>query len=61
MPIWHNNIRLYNLLGKDYISNHKAAIENLSLEDFNDFMQNLYDGKNRIQVNMHGYNNHTQN
>ena len=58
---WHNNIRLYNLLGKDYISNHKEAIENLSLEDFNDFMQNLYDGKNRIQVNMHGYNNHTQN
>ena len=54
---WHNNIRLYHIFGKDFITDHKAAIENLSLNDFNNFLQNLYDGKNRIQVNMHGYKN----
>lgn len=53
---WHNNIRLYQLLDSDYISTHKQAIENLKFEDFNNFMRNLYDGSNRIQVNMHGYN-----
>lgn len=51
---WHDNIRLYELLGKDFITDHRSAIENLTLEDFNAFMRNLYDGKNRIQVNMHG-------
>lgn len=51
---WHNNIRLYDLLGKDFITDHRPAIENLTLEDFNAFMRKLYDGKNRIQVNMHG-------
>ena len=51
---WHNNIRLHELLGKDLITDHKAAIENLTLEEFNQFMRNLYDGNNRIQINMHG-------
>ena len=51
---WHNSIRLYELLGKDLITAHRSAIEGLNLEDFNDFMRHLYDGKNRIQVNMHG-------
>ncbi len=51
---WHNNIRLYELLGKDLITKHRSAIENLTLEDFNAFMRTLYDGSNRIQVNMHG-------
>ena len=51
---WHNNIRLYGLLGKDFITEHRSAIENLTLEDFNAFMRHLYGGKNRIQVNMHG-------
>lgn len=51
---WHDNIRLYNLLGVDMITDHRSAIENLTLEDFNAFMRTLYDGKNRIQVNMHG-------
>ena len=51
---WHNNIRLYELLGKDMITEHRSAIENLTLEDFNAFMRTLYDGGNRIQVNMHG-------
>lgn len=55
---WHDNIRLYHLLGKDYITEHRSAIENLTLEEFNAFMRTLYDGKNRIQVNMHGVNNH---
>lgn len=51
---WHNNIRLYELLGIDLITEHRSAIENLTLEDFNAFMRNLYNGENRIQVNMHG-------
>ena len=51
---WHDNIRLYELLGIDLITEHRSAIENLTLADLNDFMSNLYDGKNRIQVNMHG-------
>lgn len=51
---WHNSIRLYELLGKDLITEHRSAIEDLNLEDFNAFMRHLYDGKNRIQVNMHG-------
>lgn len=54
---WHNNIRLYELLGKDMITEHRSAIENLTLEDFNAFMRNLNDGNNRIQVNMHGIAN----
>ena len=54
---WHNNIRLYELLGKDLISDHRSAIENLTLEEFNTFMRTLYDGKNRILVNMHGVSN----
>lgn len=51
---WHNNIRLYELLGNDMITEHRSAIENLTLEDFNAFMRTLYDGSNHIQVNMHG-------
>ncbi len=51
---WHDNIRLYELLGIDLITEHRSAIEKLTLEDLNDFMRNLYDGSNHIQVNMHG-------
>lgn len=51
---WQNDIRLYEILGKDFITGHRSAIEDLTLEEFNAFMKNLYDGKNRIQVNMHG-------
>lgn len=50
---WHNNIRLYKLLGNDLITEHRSAIENLTLEDFNVFMRALYDGGNRIQVKNH--------
>lgn len=50
---WENN--LLNLeRGFDDITNHKAAIENLTLEDLNKFMKNLYNGKNRIEVIMEG-------
>ena len=51
---WHDNIRLGELLDKDYITDHRSAIENLTLEDFNTFMHHLLSEKNRIQVNMHG-------
>lgn len=51
---WHNNIRLHELLGRDFITTHRQAIEGLTLDEFNAFMRTLYDGRNRIQVNMHG-------
>lgn len=54
---WHDNIRLCELLSIDLITEHRSAIENLTLEDFNAFMRKLYDGNNRIQVNMHGIAN----
>lgn len=50
---WENNL-LYLEKGIDNITNHKAAIENLTLEDLNKFMKNLYNGKNRILVIMEG-------
>ncbi len=51
---WHKNIQIHELLGYDFITEQRAAIENLTLDNFNAFMRTLYDGKNRIQVNMHG-------
>lgn len=50
---WDNNLLLLEK-GIDDITNHKAAIENLTLEDLNKFMKNLYNGKNRIEVIMEG-------
>ncbi|MCM1290617.1 MAG: insulinase family protein [Prevotella sp.] len=50
---WDNNLMTY-ARGWNTISNHRAAIENLTLEDFNAFMKTLYNGKNRIQVIMEG-------
>lgn len=50
---WTNNL-LSALRGYDSITNHRSAIENLTLEDFNAFIKNLYNGKNRIQVIMDG-------
>ena len=35
---WHDNIRLYELLGIDLITEHRSAIEKLTLEDLNDFI-----------------------
>ncbi|MDE6338646.1 MAG: insulinase family protein, partial [Muribaculaceae bacterium] len=50
---WLNNLMSYQR-GFDNITNHKAAIEGLTLEDLNNFMKTLYNGKNRIQVIMEG-------
>ncbi len=50
---WLNNLLSY-ARGIDDISGHKAAIENITLADFNKFMKNLYNGDNRIQVIMEG-------
>ncbi len=50
---WLSNLMQYNE-GFDGITNARAAIENLTLADFNAFMKNLYNGNNRIQVVLHG-------
>ncbi|MDE6071740.1 MAG: insulinase family protein [Muribaculaceae bacterium] len=50
---WLNNLVSYQR-GFDNITNHKAAIEGLTLEGLNSFMKNLYNGKNHIQVIMKG-------
>lgn len=50
---WNQNL-IDQERGIDTISGHKAAIENLTLTDFNKFIKNLYDGKNRIEVVMEG-------
>lgn len=50
---WLNNLMKYER-GIDDITSHKAAIENLTLADFNKFISGLYDGKNYIQVVMQG-------
>lgn len=50
---WENSLVAY-LKGIDVISGYKEAIDNLTLPKFNDFMKNLYNGKNRIQVVMIG-------
>lgn len=41
-------------MGIDFVSKHEAAIKNLTLDEFNKFIKNLYNGKNRIQVIMNG-------
>lgn len=50
---WENALTLWQR-GWDTISGHEAAIKDLTLAQFNEFMKNLYDGKNRIQVVMDG-------
>lgn len=50
---WDNNL-MAAYRGWNTISGHKAAIENLTLDKFNAFMKNLYNGKNRIQIIMEG-------
>lgn len=50
---WNSNLLSY-ARGWNMVSNHRAAIENLTLADFNKFMKSLYNGKNRIQVVMEG-------
>ena len=50
---WSNNL-FRNACGYNDITNHKAAIENLTLAELNKFMSSLYDGKNHIQVVLQG-------
>lgn len=50
---WNNNLLKY-YLGVDDITNHKSAIDNVTLSDFNAFMKNLYNGKNRLNFIMTG-------
>ena len=50
---WDNNI-LSICRGWNVLTGHRQAIENLTLTEFNNFMKNLYNGENRIQVVMVG-------
>ena len=50
---WDNSLFRY-VRGIDDITNHKAAIENLTLADFNKFISTLYNGKNHIQLVIEG-------
>ncbi len=43
-----------NEMGQDVATNHEAAIKNLTLEEFNAFIKNLYNGNNRMQIIMNG-------
>ena len=50
---WSNS--LFRLVrGFDDVTGYKAAIENLTVEDFNKFLSTVYDGKNHIQVVLQG-------
>ncbi len=50
---WDQNLQNYEL-GIDEITNHKAAIDDMTLEGLNGFMKNLYNGKNRLNFVMTG-------
>lgn len=50
---WDDGIVDY-LRGFDMISKHKETIESITLDEFNTFMKNLYNGKNRIEIVMEG-------
>ena len=52
---WDGNLANF-AVGINNITNHKAAINNLTLDQFNAFISNLYNGKNRIQVVLEGVN-----
>lgn len=38
----------------NFISGYQPALESMTLEDFNNFLKNLYNGENRIQLIMEG-------
>lgn len=50
---WDSNLMAY-VRGVDLITENKAAIESITLEDLNKFMKGIYNGKNRVQVIMEG-------
>jgi predicted Zn-dependent peptidase len=52
---WDNRLTSYEL-GRDMITNHKDAIESLTLADFNAWLSKCYSGKDAITVIMTGVN-----
>lgn len=50
---WDNGLMNY-LRGVDAITNHKAAIDNMTFSELNAFMNKLYNGKNRLNFIMTG-------
>jgi zinc protease len=50
---WDNNLFQYEI-GLDKITNHRNAIESLTLADFNAWLKKCYNGKNSITVIMTG-------
>ena len=46
---WNNSLLLLER-GFNTITDHRAAIESLTLDEFNKFIKTLYNGKNRIEV-----------
>lgn len=51
---WVNNLVTYNNSAVDMITNNRAAIENLTLADFNAFLKQFNTKQNRLQVVMTG-------
>ena len=51
---WLSNLVTNYVMGIDRITNHEAALKNLTLADLNAFMKNLYNGKNCVKVEMIG-------
>lgn len=50
---WNNGLRLLGC-GFNTLSDRKAAIQSITLSQFNQFMKNLYNGNNKIEVVMEG-------
>ena len=50
---WANNLMSY-LRGVDNLTDHKAAIDGMTLDGLNKFMKTLYNGKNRLNFVMTG-------
>ena len=46
---WLNSLMM-NERGFNSITGRKAALESLTLDQFNDFITNLYNGKNQIEI-----------
>lgn len=51
---WMNQLQQYCLLGIDGNTGMEKAVRDLTLEQLNAFMKQLYDGKNRIHVTLNG-------
>ncbi len=51
---WMNILNSYATLGIDNYSAYQKAVQNLTLNELNTFMKNLYDGKNRVHVTLNG-------